>query len=141
MVMVTVWRKTVLGVGLVAGLLTATQSMALVKTNDYAATFCYDVDESGRQKAKHLCSISYMCWGGDTSVTTYEFDGNSYSLVSERSGNWLGDEPYKAYSRGVFFERLDTDNYDAPYQCYQTASVDFCIEYPDAASEDDGLWE
>lgn len=88
-------------------------------------TICYGVDSNDKQSFKAPCIVTNT-GGGGSLVTIYQFNNKEYTIVSEDSGNWLNDEPFEGYTRGVFFERLSPSEMDYSYFCYQSKSVHFC---------------
>ena len=90
-------------------------------------TICYGVGANDKQSFKTPCIVTNT-GGGGSLVTIYQIKGKDYTVVSEDGGEWLNDKPFKAYTRGAFFERLPSDNDDFNYFCYQSKAAHFCVK-------------
>lgn len=90
-------------------------------------TICYGVGTDDKQSFKTPCMVTNT-GGGGSLVTIYQIKGKDYTIVSEDGGKWLNDKPFKTYTRGAFFERLNSDNDGFNYFCYQSKAVHFCAK-------------
>lgn len=124
--------KEMARIGLLLFILSSTQIFA---REDDSVAMCHMVVND--QKGKSYPCVIMDGGGAGTSITEYEFNGNSYQRIdrtySNEDGEYvdestINDLPYLEYPRNRKFEIIE-DYSNAFYSCYFTKEVHFCVSH------------